>query len=121
MEKEGREREEKVVNYLSYHWRSRGRRLRSRNIWTLWKRRVRTKAENFSYPPRIPAWHESILTPQSADLRFWRLEQKNYVTAEKGFTSQDYKGFLHGLLRRTGPTMVPSYISGTSPQTCTLN
>lgn len=37
MEKEGREREEKVVNYLSYHWRSRGRRRRSRNIWTLWK------------------------------------------------------------------------------------
>ena len=31
--------------------------------------------------------HESILTPQSADPRFRRLTQKNFVTAGKGFAS----------------------------------
>ncbi|KAK4412285.1 hypothetical protein Salat_2980100 [Sesamum alatum] len=47
--------------------------------------------------------HESILTPQSADLRFWRLEQKNYVTAEKGFASNpnDFLSSLKIFLVRT--------------------
>jgi len=47
--------------------------------------------------------HESILTPQSADLRFRRLEQKNSVTAERGFASNpnDFSSSLKIFLVRT--------------------
>lgn len=47
--------------------------------------------------------HETILTPQSADLRFRRLEQKNSVTAEKGFASNqnDFSSSLKRFLVRT--------------------
>lgn len=47
--------------------------------------------------------HESILTPQSADLRFRRLEQKNSVTAEKAFASNpnDFSSSLKKFLVRT--------------------
>lgn len=39
--------------------------------------------------------HESILTPQSADLRFRRLEQKNSVTTKKGFAEASALVLFH--------------------------
>ena len=61
----------------------------------LWAFEEREKLLEFYERVSGARMHASILTPQSADLRFRRLEQKNSVTTEKGFAEASALVLLH--------------------------